>query len=413
MASLRVPIMLVVFQIGAVALAVLAGVGSLALTRQTFELAVLHSRGFSRRTLLFAQGLQAAAAGILAFPLGLLVGLGLASLARRSNGPSLPGFRFPVELNATALLLGAAAVVVGALILFLLSIPAVRRTVLEERRSVSRESRPLLARIPVELFVLPVGILAFVQLQSGAETATAQDPLDPLLLAAPTLLLVGISFLALRGLLWGLRLLDRRIGATRSLSRYLAARRLGRSPGTSFATALLLLLSIGLAFVASSYRAITLQNYADAAHAVVGAEQVIDVEPPQQMLAAALALPTGTAAVVRTTPFLPSSSFPTPAVAYGIDPARHAAAGWWRDDFADAPLDDVLGRLAGSPGGVPLPGGPASLIVELDAPPEAAGMSIVATAVDEDGVVTAARATDRPPHQPPTGWIWATTRPAS
>jgi hypothetical protein len=61
--NLRVPILLVVFQIGAVTLAVLAGVGSLTLTRQTFELAVLHSRGFSRRTLLGAGRAGAALRG--------------------------------------------------------------------------------------------------------------------------------------------------------------------------------------------------------------------------------------------------------------------------------------------------------------------------------------------------------------
>ena len=59
--NLRVPILLVVFQIGAVTLAVLAGVAALTLTRQAFELSVLHSRGFSRRTLLLAQGVQAVA----------------------------------------------------------------------------------------------------------------------------------------------------------------------------------------------------------------------------------------------------------------------------------------------------------------------------------------------------------------
>ena len=48
MQNLRIPILLVVFQIGAVTLAVLAGVGALTLTRQSFELSVLHSRGFSR-----------------------------------------------------------------------------------------------------------------------------------------------------------------------------------------------------------------------------------------------------------------------------------------------------------------------------------------------------------------------------
>jgi hypothetical protein len=119
--NLRVPILLVVFQIGAVTLAVLAGVGSLTLTRQTFELAVLHSRGFSRRTLLAAQGAQALLYAAVAFPLGLLLGLGLAKLAGRFNGEQLPGVEFPARLNDGAIWLGLAVALVGALVLLALS----------------------------------------------------------------------------------------------------------------------------------------------------------------------------------------------------------------------------------------------------------------------------------------------------
>ena len=88
--NLRVPILLVVFQIGAVTLAVLAGVGALALTRQAFELAVLHSRGFSRRTLLPRRACRRRSPRWWPTRLGLLLGLGLAKLAGRSNGVSSP-----------------------------------------------------------------------------------------------------------------------------------------------------------------------------------------------------------------------------------------------------------------------------------------------------------------------------------
>ncbi|MBA3690660.1 MAG: hypothetical protein H0W82_04520, partial [Actinobacteria bacterium] len=166
-ATLRIPILLVVFQIGAVTLAVLAGVGSLVLTRQSFELAVLRSRGFSRRALLLAQGVQAVLAAVLAYPLGLVLGLGLALMASRSNGRSLPGALFPIRLTPTAAALGLGVAALGALILLLLSIPYLTRTVLEERRSLSRAHGPPLARLPVELFVAPVAVFAFVQLRSG------------------------------------------------------------------------------------------------------------------------------------------------------------------------------------------------------------------------------------------------------
>ena len=216
--NLRVPILLVVFQIGAVTLAVLAGVAALTLTRQAFELSVLHSRGFSRRTLLLAQGVQATLAALVAFPLGLLIGLGLASLAGRTNGPSLPGVLFPVQLNPSATALGALTAAIGALILLLLSLPYISRTVLEERRALSREDRPLLSRVPVELIVLPVGIFAFIQLRGGTKPKPGAGTIDPLVLLAPTLLLFAASFLVLRLLLFVFHRMDRRIGRSKHVS---------------------------------------------------------------------------------------------------------------------------------------------------------------------------------------------------
>ncbi|MGZ8627043.1 MAG: FtsX-like permease family protein, partial [Actinomycetota bacterium] len=297
------PILLVVFQIGAVTLAVLAGVGSLVLTRQSFELAVLRSRGFSGRKLLSAQAVQAVLSAIVAFPIGLLLGMALASLASRSNGPSLPGVLFPIRLSAFANALGVVGAVVGAVVLLLLSLPHVKRTILEERRLLSREDRPLLARVPVEVFVLPVAAFAFVQLRSSdIENTASRTDLDPLVLLTPTMIIFALSFLSLRVLLFTLRRLDRRVGRSRRLSMYLAARRLGRSPGTSFATSLVLVLSVGLLVVSTSYRAIVLRNHEDSARHQVGSDWNIQIAVPEQPLAALVDLPADATAVIRTEP---------------------------------------------------------------------------------------------------------------
>jgi hypothetical protein len=386
-ADLAVPILLVVFQIGAVTLAVLAGVGALALTRQAFELSVLHSRGFRRRTLLLAQAVQAVLAGIVAFPLGLLVGMGLAALASRANGPDLPGVLFPIRLNATGELLGVIAAVVGALILLVLSLPYVSRTVLEERRAASREDRPVLARVPVELFVLPLGIFAFIQLRGTAEPKAGSGDIEPLILLAPTLLLFGASFLALRLLLLLFRVLDRRIGRTKRLSRYLAGRRVGRSPGTGFAAALLLLLSVGLLVVSTSYRAIVLRNHEDAAHAQVGADWRIDLAAPPDVLSVIRAMPPRTTPVVRTEPRFGSGSFSLPPTALAIDPATYAAAGWWREDFSPTPLPEILDALRTPPLGLAVPPGAATLSIEMTAERVAEGLLVTTTFIDTDGIV--------------------------
>ncbi len=386
-ADLAVPILLVVFQIGAVTLAVLAGVGALALTRQGFELAVLHSRGFRRGVLLAAQAIQAVFAAIVAFPLGLLLGMGLAALASTANGPDLPGVTFPIRLNGTAQLLGLVAAVVGGVILLGLSVPYVSRTVLEERRAASREDRPLLARVPVELFVLPLGVFAFLQLRTGTRPEAGSGEIDPLILVAPTLLLFGGSFLALRLLLLVFRGLDSRIGRSRRLPRYLAGRRIGRSPGTGFAAALLLLLSMGLLVVSTSYRAIVLRNHEDAAHAQVGADWRVDVTPPEDILSVIRDLPPMTTPVVRTEPRLESGSFQLPPITLGLDPATYADAGWWRDDFSETPLPEILRRLQAPAFGMDLPAASSVLTFEMEVNRDVRDLKVTATGVDEAGVV--------------------------
>ena len=386
-ADLAVPILLVVFQIGAVTLAVLAGVGALALTRQGFELAVLHSRGFRRGVLLAAQAAQAVFAAVVAYPLGLLLGMALAALASTANGPDLPGVSFPIRLNVAGQQLGLVAAVIGAVILIGLSIPYVSRTILEERRAASREDRPLLARVPVELFVLPLGVFAFLQLRTGTGPEAGSGEIDPLILVAPTLLLFGGSFLALRLLLLVFRALDTRIGRSRHLSRYLAGRRVGRSPGTGFAAALLLLLSMGLLVVSTSYRAIVLRNHEDAAHAQVGADWRVDITPPADVLTAIHEMPPLMTPVVRTEPRLEAGTFNLPPIALGIDPAQHAAAGWWREDFSETPLPEIMQRLRTPPFGMELPGPTSTLTVEIDSGPDVHNLQIAATGVGPDGVV--------------------------
>jgi hypothetical protein len=389
-ADLAVPILLVVFQIGAVTLAVLAGVGALALTRQGFELAVLHSRGFRRGVLLAAQAIQAVFAALVAFPLGLLLGMGLAALASTANGPDLPGVVFPIRLNTTGQLLGLVAAFVGGVILLGLSVPYVSRTVLEERRAASREDRPLLARVPVELFVLPLGVFAFLQLRTGTRPEAGSGEIDPLILVAPTLLLFGGSFLALRLLLLVFRGLDARIGRSRRLPRYLAGRRIGRSPGTGFAAALLLLLSMGLLVVSTSYRAIVLRNHEDAAHAQVGADWRLNVTPPEDILSVVRDMPAMTTPVVRTEPRLESGSFQLPPITLGLDPSTYGEAGWWRDDFSETPLPEILRRLDAPPFGMDLPAASSILTFELDSSREVRDLEVTATGVDEAGVVRTA-----------------------
>ena len=392
--DLRVPIFLVVFQIGAVTLAILAGVGSLVLSRQSFELAVLRSRGFSGGKLLAAQGVQAVFTAIVAYPLGLLLGMALAKLASNANGPSLPGVLFPIGLSTFALALGAIGALIGAITLLLLSLPHVRRTILEERRLLSREDRPLISRVPVELFVLPVALFTFVELRGTAvQSTSARDQLDPLVLLTPTLLIFALSFLALRLLLWVLRRLDRPVARTKSLPTYLATRRLSRSPGTSFATSLLLVLAVGLLIVSTSYRAIVLRNHEDTAHQQVGADWNVQIAVPDDPLIAARSVPPDAVAVVRSQPVfeLPGSFTLTPSV-IAVDPERYATGGWWRSDYSKTPLDTWLADIEVPDPAVPISGESFAATITAGAPAEGLQLQVTYETGD-DHVRTASAGT--------------------
>jgi hypothetical protein len=282
---------------------------------------------------------------------------------------------------------GAIGAAVGAATLLLLSLPHVRRTILEERRLLSREERPLLARIPVEAFVLPLGIFAFIQMRNSAfRPSFNRDSLDPLVLLAPTLLIFGLSFLALRLLLFSLRRLDRRVGRSRRLPLYLAARRLGRSPGTSFATSLLLVLAVGLLVVSTSYRAVVLRNHEDSARQQVGADWNIAVAAPKQPLSALQQVPPNATPVVRTDPdFEVPGQFSLTPSAIGIDPTSFATGGWWRTDYSETPLATWLRDLQVGPAGVPIDAG--RLTVGLTAARSAQGLDLIATVEQQDHTV--------------------------
>ncbi|MDP9300637.1 MAG: hypothetical protein M3P43_07060, partial [Actinomycetota bacterium] len=392
--DLRVPILLVLLQILVVTLVVLAGVGVLLVSRQSFELAVLHSRGFTARTLLLAQALQAVLAAVLALPIGIAIGALLARFAGLTNGPRPGDVGFPTSLSLSSVAFGAAAAAAGAIVLWLPSIPAVRRTIIDERRQTSREARPALARAPVELIVLPVGLFALAQLRNGeaiAPAAAGQGSIDPLLLFGPTLVILGASFLVIRVLLWGLGSLDGRIGRSRRLSTYLAGRRLGRAPGVAFASAVLVVLATGLLFISTTYRATTLQNHEDAAHAFAGADWVATVGTPTDgSTRFDRPLPPGMADVARFRPDGFGGAYSNPPEGLAVDPATFREAAWWRADFATDPFDELLDRLAAPAEGMTLPPGSRTLELTIDTPHDAAGLVLRAAVERADGSITTA-----------------------
>ena len=360
------PIYVIAAEVALVGLGVLLGIGLLKLERQSFELAVLTTRGARMSELVTMQAGEAAIAASVALPLSLLAAVGLAFVARAAHGPALPGTLFPIGLNARAVQVALGGVTLGALALVVVSLPRLRHTVIQERRWLSRSKRGMWARLPYELVPLLLGAVALAELRRHPLGGSGTG-LDPLALAAPTLLLLGVAALAARLLLAGARKLDRVTKKVRRPSSYLALRRLSRSGSTAWLT-LLLVLSAALFAFATSLRTTELTRNQTAARAQVGADWSLSVGWPAQGVASAERL--GSAATLAFYGSAAASSAPALwlATVIGVDPASYAGAGWWQARDASLPLPSLLSRLSAPPTGMALPRGAQTLQLRVSAP---------------------------------------------
>jgi hypothetical protein len=366
-AQANAPIYLVSIEVALVCLLVLAGVGSLKLRRQSFELAVLKTRGARTRHLILLQSAETALAAIVAFPIALMMGLVLALIARTAHGP-IPqqGAVFSIALGGLGILAGSAGLIVGAVAMIVLSIPHVRRGILDERREQSREHRPVWLRFPFEVLPLALGAVALAELRRRGIGATGFS-LDPLVLVAPTLLLLGGSLLAVRLIFVGFDRIQRPADRSRSPSVYFALHRLSRS-GANVSLALLLVLSAGLFGFAGSLRTTVLTHDRNVALQQLGADWRFLVGTPAQPVAAAAALPAGS-----TMAFFGSvtdSNDPRLSLGtlVGVDRYTYQSGGWFPSSDSSVPLQTLLPRLASSPLGVALPHGTTTVSVRLTAP---------------------------------------------
>ena len=357
------PIYVIAAEVALVGLGVLLGIGLLKLERQSFELAVLTTRGARMAELVTMQAGEAAIAASAALPLSLLAAVGLALVARAAHGPALPGTLFPIGLNVRAVQVALGGVILGALALVVVSLPRLRHTVIQERRWLSRSKRGIWARLPYELVPLLLGAAALTELRRHHLGGTG---LDPLALAAPTLLLLGVAALAARLLLAGARKLDRVAKQVRSPAAYLALRRLSRS-GAAAWLALLLVLSAALFSFATSLRTTELTHNQDVARAQIGADWSLLVGWPAQGVASADRL--GSRATLAFYGSAAASSAPALSLAtvIGVDPASYAAAGWWQTPDASLPLPSLLSRLSAPPVGMALPHGAQTLRLQVSA----------------------------------------------
>src|SRR5262249_30502976 len=198
---------------------------------------------------------------------------------------------------------------------------------------------------------LELGQFGGLNIREQLGTADAQSGPDPLLLAAPALLLLAGALLTLRlfplGAAIGARLAAQGRGATSML----AFSQVSRASSAFGRLTLLLTLSVGVGLFALNYQASLGRNVADRAAYVAGADQLVAVgagaQSEAKMNQSLAALP----GVQGVTPLFRSQATSTddPTAIVGtlaVDPATFAGVSNWRDDYAAQPLDGLMREMA-------------------------------------------------------------------
>lgn len=378
----RAVLLVLIVEVTLLVLYYIAMMSSMVVRQQSKEIAVLKSRGGSRTQVGTMQMLEAGLVCAVAAVAGSFLAVAfvqvlphLGPFANLVAGSQVPTF----ALSPQVVWLAVAVAFFGWLALVLPTVSVARRTVVTLQRALARPPRASWwHRTYADVLLLLLGGVAFWQLRSYeavvARTFVGDLRIDPVLLASPALLMLAGALVFLRIIPLLLSIGGRFFARIRGVSVAIGVWHLARNPVHYSRLVLLLSLAAALGLFSTGFGATLARSHAEQAHYATGADLRVSTRSPRAE-SDYRALP-GVAEV--------STAFRTEAVAEGRRFSRVAllaadltmpsdgqqpsflrVTSGYRDDFADEPLQALLGRLAAdAPAqmpGVELPGQPAAI----------------------------------------------------
>ena len=369
----------------ALALAVGFLIVSMTARRRGPEFAMARRRGTPARLLLFSTLPEAIVVAIGSTVIGLGLAVGVAEVIGRTR----TFFRLSTSTSLDVGLTSSAvvpAVVIGVVLIALQLAPTA--TLLRRERpsttvrSESDQTAPWWQRTYIDLFaVLLIAVLTVRGVRNGDGRAALLD--DPAVILLPSAAALAAGLVMLRGVplvMSGVAAVLERGDRTAAL---MAARRAARVPADMAAPLLLLIITASLATFTASL-AVTLDlQLLDAAHHRIGAEaSVTDIgrDTPVATPFASSDAPTGdelppeaattithapldsyasiwgverASATIQVTGTARTRRSEIPGLLFrGVDPDSFATTAFWRDDYADRPLGELMAPLTASPDAV-------------------------------------------------------------
>jgi ABC-type antimicrobial peptide transport system permease subunit len=392
------------------AAAALLAVARLLAGQREGESAMLTARGATRWQLVRLACAEAAPLCVVAAAVGGVIGVllarllagtgpagaGLASTGSASTGSASTGSAGIGPIGAGAIgdaAAACAAVAIGAVLIMVL--PALTRVTPGTARA--RRGRQAavsgVTRAGGDLALVLLAVVAGWQLRNYSATSAGANGnfgIDPVIVVAPALALLGGTVLALRLLPAGGKAGDRLAARGRRLNAALASWQISRRPLTQGGAALLIVLATATGTLALAQHQSWMRSDHDQAAFTAGAD--VRVQTPQPL---SVSQANALVQVPGVQDAMPAATFTQPsdnAETLAIDSTQATRVSLIRADQSPLPVATLFGKIkpAGPATGVTLPGHPAQLGLTVRLGPASLGLAAVtvsAAVQDTDGNV--------------------------
>ncbi len=392
----KLQMFVVLILIAVVVLYYVVTLSSLVAEQRRTEIHLLQGRGATERQVLTVFVLEGATIAILAIVIApFLAGLAISLLGYTPAFSDLSGGeRLSINLTRGAFIMSA----IGGLLSFgALMIPAFassRSSISRDRQEAARPS-PLsfFQRYYLDVMLLVLGIVLFRQLTEqgslAARNLLGEVAVNQLLLAVPGITLIAAAMVLLRLFPVVMSLASRVLAPRLPPGVVLGLWQMARNPTHYSRLALLLILMAGLGIFAASFGGTLQRSFTERALYSAGADiRLANVSVNNTGFTKPLVEPydrlkevEGVSPALRGRGSVLSIRFGNTSYdMLAVDPDRLSEVAWYREDFSEDPLPEVMAKLKGNeiPIGITLPerANAVQVLVKADRPHPTVGMAI-------------------------------------
>jgi ABC-type lipoprotein release transport system permease subunit len=356
----QIPLFLIVFQIVAIILYYLVTVANMLIERQAGEIALIRSRGASTWQIIgiyFMEGVLISAVGAAIGPfLGAFI---FSMLGTTQSFASLTGGGLlPIRFSGMVLVLAITAAVLCLLALLIPAIQAARRGVVHQRQQAARPpSAPFWQRFYLDLILLVFGAVLYWELKERGSLMTLNVfgglGMDPLLLITPLLLLLAVAIVFLR-------LFPILISLATRLSRYIGNAPLvlglwymARNPVHYGRLILLLIMAASVGMFSATFLGTLNRSYEERTLYTTGDDiRLADLNDQHSSVGTIENRYSNLEGVENFSPMYRSNGrvgtmfTETEFTLLAVDPESLKQVAWYRDDFGDKSLPEIMDIVA-------------------------------------------------------------------